>query len=236
MAERGIPGHDDLRLVLRRTRAARRFSLRVSRLDGRITLTMPERARVADAMDFAAGQAEWLRAAVGRAAPAQAVGIGTELPFAGGLLRVTAGAVRAPRIEGGLLIVPPDPLRAGLRAAACLRLAARDRLAQAAGAHAAALGRRVAGLTLRDPRGRWGSCSAEGRLMFSWRLVMAPPEVLDYVAAHEAAHLAEMNHSPAFWRVVARLFPDHARARDWLRREGPTLHGWRFGHEGRGEA
>lgn len=64
--------------------------------------------------------------------------------------------------------------------------------------------------------------------MFSWRLVMAPPPVLDYVAAHEVAHLAELNHSPAFWAVVARLFPDHARARAWLRSDGSRLHAFRF--------
>jgi predicted metal-dependent hydrolase len=65
--------------------------------------------------------------------------------------------------------------------------------------------------------------------MYSWRLIMAPPPVLDYVAAHEVAHLAEMNHSPAFWAVVERLCPDYARWRVWLRAEGQVLHGFRFG-------
>ena len=90
------------------------------------------------------------------------------------------------------------------------------------------LGRKVARLTLRDTRSRWGSCSHEGALMYSWRLIMAPPSVLRYVAAHECAHLVEMNHSPAFWAVVSRLYPGWQRERAWLHAEGAQLHGYRF--------
>jgi predicted metal-dependent hydrolase len=91
------------------------------------------------------------------------------------------------------------------------------------------LGRRYTRLTLRDTRSRWGSCSATGALSYSWRLILAPPRVLDYVAAHEVAHLAQMNHSPAFWAEVARLMPDYESPRAWLRREGSALHRYRFG-------
>ncbi|RMD90830.1 MAG: M48 family peptidase, partial [Alphaproteobacteria bacterium] len=105
---------------------------------------------------------------------------------------------------------------------------AREALAAACDRHAARLGRRYGRLSLRDTRSRWGSCSAEGNLNFSWRLVMAPPEVLDYVAAHEVAHLAEMNHSPAFWALVERLFPAHEAPRRWLRENGASLHRYRF--------
>ncbi|MFM2356655.1 MAG: hypothetical protein RLZZ528_2391, partial [Pseudomonadota bacterium] len=111
---------------------------------------------------------------------------------------------------------------------AFLRVAARTRLNAACDRFAAALGRPYSRIALRDTRSRWGSCTQDGGLMFSWRLVMAPPEVLDYVAAHEVAHLAEMNHSDAFWSVVARLYPDHARQRRWLKAEGSLLHGYRF--------
>jgi predicted metal-dependent hydrolase len=91
--------------------------------------------------------------------------------------------------------------------------------------HAAALGRQPRALSLRDTRSRWGSCTHDGRLMFSWRLAMAPPEVLDYVAAHEVAHLAHMDHSPAFWAATARLMPDYARHRAWLRAHGARTAG-----------
>jgi predicted metal-dependent hydrolase len=94
------------------------------------------------------------------------------------------------------------------------------------------IGRPYSRITLRDTRSRWGSCTADGALMYSWRLAMAPPAVLDYVAAHEVAHLAQMNHSPAFWAVVARLVPGHAAPRRWLKLHGQTLHGPRFGSAG----
>ena len=95
--------------------------------------------------------------------------------------------------------------------------------------HAARLGRRFGRVTLRDTRGRWGSCSAAGDLMFSWRLILAPDAVLDYVAAHEVAHLAEMNHSPRFWATLAGLTPEYAAPRDWLRRNGAGLMAYDFG-------
>src|SRR5438552_1177045 len=77
--------------------------------------------------------------------------------------------------------------------------------------------RRVTRITVRDTRSRWGSCSASGALAFSWRLILAPEAVLDYVVAHEVAHLAEMNHGPRFWRVVETLAPGSTRQRGWLR-------------------
>jgi predicted metal-dependent hydrolase len=118
--------------------------------------------------------------------------------------------------------------RPGLAAQVFLKALARDRLAQCVARYTAALDVSHKALTLRDTRSRWGSCTSEGRLMFSWRLAMAEPDVLDYVAAHEVAHLVHMDHSPAFWAVVEKLRPDWREARDWLRREGPGLHAIRF--------
>ena len=100
---------------------------------------------------------------------------------------------------------------------------ARARLTAASGAHAGRLGVAVGRLAIRDTRSRWGSCSGTGTLSFSWRLILAPDAVLDYVAAHEVAHLREMNHSPAFWALVDRLVPDASASRRWLKRTGAQL-------------
>ena len=104
---------------------------------------------------------------------------------------------------------------------------ARVDLTVAVARHTAALGVSARRITLRDTTSRWGSCSSSGALNFSWRLVMAPPHVLDYLAAHEVAHLVHMNHSDAFWRTTARLVPDYARAEAWLKGYGVGL--MRFG-------
>lgn len=218
-----LPDLPGVAVQLRRSARARRFSLRVSRIDGAVTLTLPTRARLAEAVAFAQGQGEWLRAALEKLPQQHRPGFGDRLPFEGRMVQIEAAALRAPRLEGDRLLVPPDAERLGTRLEIFLKHCARRQLQSASERHAAQLGRPFRRITLRDTRSRWGSCAADGSLSFSWRLVMAPPEVLDYVAAHEVAHLVQMNHSPAFWAVVARLCPDYARHRLWLRQNGSEL-------------
>lgn len=223
-----LAGDPAVEVILRRSARARRFSLRVSRLDGRVTLSMPIHAREADALEFAGAQADWIRRTLASAVAVVPVRLGQELPCEGRNLVLTAASVRAPRIEGARMLMPDDPARAPVRAQAFLRLLARQRLQAASDRFAGRIGREHAGIVLRDTRSRWGSCSSRGHLMYSWRLIMAPPEVLDYVAAHEVAHLAQMNHSSAFWAVVRALMPDYERHRRWLRTLGNGLHRYDF--------
>jgi predicted metal-dependent hydrolase len=222
-----LPDLPDVEITLRRSARARRFSLRVSSLDGRVTLSMPPRARVGDAMAFAAGHRDWLIRALSRQPPQHPLTFGATLPFQGASLRLTQGTGPI-RIEGERLILPGPEAQIGPRLAAWAKAQARNRLAAASDHYAALLGTKPARITLRDTRSRWGSCTAQGALMYSWRLIFAPPDVLDYVAAHECAHLIEMNHSPAFWTLVERIFPDWQPRRDWLRQHGASLHALRF--------
>ncbi|TMV73522.1 M48 family metallopeptidase [Thioclava sp. BHET1] len=224
-----LPGSPPVPVVLRRSTRARRFSLRVSRLDGRVTLSMPHWAPEAEALAFLRAQEGWIRAALARRPTGRRAEIGASLPVEGVELAIQSGTGRRVQIAEGTLWVPGDPDHAGARVAGFLKVLARNRLEASCRRHTAALGRNYSRISLRDTRSRWGSCSAEGALMFSWRLIMAPPAVLDYVAAHEVAHLAQMNHSPAFWAEVARLLPDHGPARRWLRDEGQALHAISFG-------
>ncbi len=223
-----LPGSPPVSVQLRRSAQSRRLSLRVSRLDGRVTLSMPPHVRMTEAMAFLRAQEDWLRQALAQAAGPAPVGLGDIIPVEGRPVRLEGGTGRLPRLEDDRLILPGDPARAAIRAAAFLKARARDRLAEASDRHAARVERRYGRLTLRDTRSRWGSCTADGALMYNWRLVMAPPEVLDYVAAHEVAHLVEMNHSAAFWAVVKGLMPDYAAPRRWLKTEGHALHAYRF--------
>lgn len=229
MARHILPGTPPVAITLRRSARARRISLRISGLDGRITLTHPATVPEREALAFAHDKAEWLRGRLRTTPGLVPVGLGTEIPVEGVMLRLTSSSTGRINVQDQYLEVPGTPDTTGRRVQAWLRTRARDRLAAASDRHARQLQRPYSGLALRDTRSRWGSCSAQGRLMFSWRLIMAPPEVLDYVAAHEVAHLAEMNHSAAFWAVVARLMPDHAAPRRWLRDNGARLHRYRFG-------
>ena len=220
-------GNPPIDVTFRKSGRARRMTLRVSRLDGRVTLSMPSCVREQDAAEFAQSRETWLRAALGEVATPCTVTHGAVLPVEGREIRiVTARRQRGASLQGGTLRVRQD--RPGRAAQAFLKAMARDRLSQAVDTHAHRLGHKVAALTLRDTRSRWGSCTAEGRLMFSWRLIMAPPEVLDYVAAHEVAHLRHLDHSPAFWGVVQELCPEYEEYRRWLRGNGPELHRYLF--------
>ena len=226
-AETVLAGDPPVAVQLRPDARARRFSLRVAHGDGRVTLTFPPRAGRGAALEFMRQKEAWLRATLDGMPAPQPVRPGVVLPVLGSALTLVAAPLHRARREGALLLVPPGH-GCGPATAAFLRAEAKARLDRLCPEHAAALGRTVTAIALRDTRSRWGSCTAAGRLMFSWRLAMAPPEVLDYVAAHEVAHLVEMNHSRAFWSLVARLCPEARTHRAWLRRHGAGLHRWRF--------
>ncbi|VVT32600.1 Zinc metallopeptidase-like protein [Roseovarius sp. EC-HK134] len=230
MGHHTLTGNPPVALTLRHSARARRISLRVSGLDGRVTLTIPRGVSEAEALAFARSRADWLRGHLEGRPGQMAVGIGCDLPVEGEILRIVLGSGRRVQRAPGQLCVPGPEESAAARLEGWLKARARDRLAAASDHYAGLLGRRYTRLTLRDTRSRWGSCSASGALSYSWRLILAPPAVLDYVAAHEVAHLAQMNHSPAFWAEVARLMPEYETRRAWLRREGGALHRYRFGN------
>ena len=219
-----LPGSPPLAITLRRSAVARRFSLRVSRLDGRVTLSLPLRARESEAMEFARAQEGWLRKTLAQMPVTAPVGFGSVIPVEGRLLRLEPGSGRAIRVEGAALMVPGLAAQAGVRVQAWLKVLAREKLTTASDHYAGLLGQPFSRITLRDTRSRWGSCSHDRALMYSWRLVMAPPPVLAYVAAHEVAHLVEMNHSDAFWSVVGRISPGWSQHRRWLHAHGQDLH------------
>lgn len=223
-----LPGPPPVEITLRRSARSSRFSLRVSQLDGRVTLSMPLRAREGEAMDFARGHEVWIRTALARRPVQSALTMGSTVLVEGRHLTLTPGTSRSPTIVGDSLHLPGHPDQAAARTAAYLKTLARDRLAAASDHYAQQIGRKVTRLTLRDTRSRWGSCAHDGALMYSWRLIMAPPSVLTYVAAHEVAHMVEMNHSDAFWAVVSRLYPHWQTQRKWLHTNGRDLHAYQF--------
>jgi predicted metal-dependent hydrolase len=228
MPDPHLPGEPPIPLILRRSAQAKRISLRISQLDGRVTLTMPKRLAEREAMDFARSKEAWIRKHLDARGDDVIVREGAELPLAGKMYPILSGTGRRVQITPEGIFVPGPADRMGTRLSAHLKELARDRLAGASDDYAALLGRSYARISLRDTRSRWGSCTSDGGLMYSWRLIMAPPEVLDYVAAHEVAHLAEMNHSSAFWAEVTRIYGDYAAPRSWLRANGSTLHRYKF--------
>ncbi|KQB96848.1 zinc metalloprotease [Loktanella sp. 1ANDIMAR09] len=223
MGRHTLKGNPPIEVVLRRSIRAKRLSLRVSRLDGRVTLTLPRFAPEHEGIAFLRAKEPWLRGHLADMRPAMVARIGESVPVRGVAVPIVESAGKRARLLEDRIEVTAGA-RAAAQTRALLRYAARDALAQASDHYAQQVGKSYSRLSIRDTRSRWGSCSSTGALMYSWRLIMAPPAVLDYVAAHEVAHLVEMNHQPAFWSVVKQLCPDYDRQRQWLRDEGDKLH------------
>jgi len=217
-----------IRVAVRVSSRARSYRLAIPHR-GDPVLTVPAHARWPDAEAFLGRQAAWLAARVKRAAPAVPFVDGAIVPVRGLGHRIVATNKVRGRVEAGVddgapvLFVPGLPEHLGRRLTDWLKAEALADLEARVAVHAGTLGVRAAAVRLRAQATRWGSCSSAGRLNFNWRLILAPPHVLDYVAAHEVAHLLEMNHSPAFWRTVERALPDMASGRAWLKAHGSEL-------------
>jgi predicted metal-dependent hydrolase len=216
---------------VRRHPGARRFTLRVSKTRRAVVVTVPRRCRIDEAGRFLNSHIDWVRERLGSVPEAVPFIDGAIIPLRGRphVIRHAVPGRGRPvvAIEGGAvprLVVSGRSEHAARRLKDWLLAEARADLDACVTRHARALGVRVRRICLRDQTTRWGSCSAGGVLSFSWRLVLAPPFVLDYVAAHEVAHLLEMNHGPRFWKIVAKSVPRLQEAKAWLRNEGADLH------------
>ena len=221
-------------IQLRRHRQARRYTLRVQAASRAIVLTMPLRGSVKEARAFAERNGGWIAARLKRLPQAIPFADGLELPLRGVPHLIAHRAARGTAwIEQGdppLLCVAGDAKHLARRVRDYLKREAKREAEAASRRYAAMLGVTIKRVSVRDQASRWGSCTAAGVLSYSWRLILAPPFVLDYLAAHEVAHLVEMNHSRKFWRVVAGICPDWQRAKAWLNAHGTALH--RYGEDG----
>jgi predicted metal-dependent hydrolase len=216
---------------LRRHRQARRYTLRINAAKREVILTMPPRGSLKEAYVFAQKHGGWIAARLGRLPQAAPFTNGSIVPLRGVAHRIahrpdTRGTVwtETAADDERLLCVAGRTPHIARRVSDFLRREARRELEIASLKFAAALGVAVRRVVVRDQSSRWGSCSTSGVLSFSWRLILAPGEVLDYLAAHEVAHLVEMNHSARFWRVVQQICPGHERAKAWLDANGSDLH------------
>lgn len=222
IARRKVP------VVVRRNARAQRLILRIDEAVGLPVLTLPTRTALAKGEDFLNRNLEWLEDRLRLLSPPVPFQDGCVIPFRGKPCRIEhrpgRGVVSVRREAGEyVMVVPGEAEFVARRVGDYLKRQARRDLEAAVARHAAAIRRKVTAIRMGDPKSRWGSCTVTGVLTFSWRLVLAPPWVLDYLAAHEVAHLREMNHGPKFWALVERLHPRYKAARTWLQKEGATL-------------
>ncbi|UUX52079.1 M48 family metallopeptidase [Nisaea acidiphila] len=229
-----VTGRDgtQIEVPVRISARARRLSLKVDPARGMPELVLPHGVAPTQAESFVARNVVWLEERLKRLPEPIAFADGTIIPLLGTehLIRhrpELRGTVR--RFDGNdgepaRLEVSGGADHLARRLTDWLKREARGEISARARHYAERLDRRPSRISIRDTRSRWGSCSSKGALSFSWRLILAPEHVLDYVCAHEAAHLIEMNHSHRFWALVEKLVEDMDMSRAWLKRHGATLH------------
>lgn len=204
------------------------MTLRVSAIDGSVSITAPSRLPMRDIEAFVLEKEAWLLDKVSAMPEQVPVTFDTAIPINGVLHDIVPSAVKRMEISEKQLRIPSHTKAPGARALAFIKTLARDHIVEEADFYAGQLGLPYAKISLRDAKSRWGSCTDQGAMMFSWRLIMAPPKVLSYVVAHEVAHLRHMNHSVRFWNELRSLFGEYREQRQWLRENGSNLHQYKF--------
>ena len=218
-------------LLVREMPQARRLTLRwKAEKEGQVILTAPPSFSKRSLQGFVEKSMPWLEEQMAKSLPKVVCHHGMTLTVFGKDYEVRhkpSSALHTWWGEDYLLIHSP-PEKLGVCIRKTLQQAAYQFLQEKTHAYASKVDKAVNHITLRDTRSRWGSCTAQGNISYSWRLVFAPQDVAAYVCAHEVAHLAEMNHSPQFWKVVQKFCPDYKNLRRWLRQNGKEL----FRYEG----
>lgn len=216
-------------LVFQPNKRARRIILRVDHESAGVVVVLPARASRDEGRRFALANEAWIRDRLAKLPPRVRFRDGAVIPFMGvdHVIRHRPRARGTVWRENGEIHVAGRIEHLSRRVEDWLRLQIRRDLERRALEKATEIGKSVKSITIRDPKSRWASCAADGKLSFSWRLVFAPRPVIDYVVAHEVAHLREMNHGTRFWRLCESLTPWSDWARQWMGEQGPALH--RFG-------
>ena len=221
---------EDLTARLSVNPRARRLSIRIDARAGEAVLIASSERKLADVVAFARTKTSWMRERLAERPQGTPIAPGAVIDLFGKPTRlVAAGGAGAARLtedaDGPLIASGGEGEAYARRVENLFKRVARETLQTRTDVHLRTLGQRPVKMSIADPKSRWGSCSPHNRsIRYSWRVIMAPPAVIDYLAAHEVAHLVHADHSPAYWAVVQRLIGDHRPHRKWLRENGPALH------------
>lgn len=215
-------------LTARVNRRARRLIVKVDAVSGRVIVTAPSKRALPEAIAFARTRAPWIVRQLDECAVATPFRHGATFPYRGAPVTVVneGGARAGVRLDGERVVAGGEAAHLNRRVTDWLKTEARRALTARADHYAELLCRKRGPIAIRDTRSRWGSCARDGALSFSWRLILAPPAILDYVAAHECAHLVHLDHSPAYWRILRNLGIDARAAREWFSAHGAALYAY----------
>ena len=221
-------GMPEISILVNYSQRAKNYSIHISNINNMAKLTIPINGSYHQAITFAKSRETWIRNKLANHLPEMSPEFGSELLYQGQKLIIKKSKDRLVYKDGNGLYVSCESNQLQGKLKGFLKSQARDHLDFISKKYSSVLGKKYNRLTLRDTRSRWGSCTSKGHLMYSWRLIMAPPEVLNYVAAHEVSHLLHLNHSNQFWDTVSYLMPDFKYHKDWLKKNGQSLHRYKL--------
>lgn len=220
-------GDELIPILIRRHSTSRRITIRYQPLQHTLSLTLPRYVGVRQGLRFVEEKRGWIERQLTAKPKPIPFADGQVIPMLGKDYTLHhVGGRGLIHIDGDCIFIPGDSAFMPRRVREWLKAQAREEIVRLAHSKAEQIGQKVRKISLRDTTSRWGSCSHDGNLSFSWRLILAPYPVLDYLVSHEVAHLAEHNHSAAFWKVVAHLYKDHEQAQRWLRAHGGKLYAY----------
>lgn len=228
-------GGREVPLTVKTDKRATRLTLRIEPGGRALKMTIPPNLPFQEVDNFLHRNHDWLRKKFEKLPQDEELGDGSSVTIRGEQYQIVRtgklrGVTEAGEIGGRkVLFVGGAPEHLQRRIRDFLKKEAKADLERLVTLHAEASGKRFQSISYKDTKSRWGSCTHDGRLNFSWRIVMAPPFVIDYLAAHEVAHLSEMNHGPKFWALCRKLCPATDEAKAWLKQNGSALHAVEFG-------
>ncbi len=219
------PVREDIPVLVRRSKQAKRLIIRLDDKTGGIKVTIPPKVNLKAAQKFLDDHRDWVISEHEKRPAFRPIADGDTIYYLGKKhqLKFTKQPPRTVNVTNGIIAIGGPAETAPARLLKFLKDQALEALIARSEKHAKTLGLSYNRLSIGDMRSRWGSCSARGTLKYNWRLIMAPTDILDYVAAHEVSHLREMNHSPEFWQTVAACVPDYTLKRKWLTQYGTAL-------------
>lgn len=225
---------EDYPLIISRNDRARRLALRLDSKERVIRLTIPGRMSDRSALNFVRAHEDWIYEKLSELPPPLPFEHGRILPVLGRSHRIVIDHDDTRKttdifFEGDDLVIQTNKTDPANRLERFLKKLAKDEITKRADIKAAQIDKTIKSISIRDTKSRWGSCSADAKLSFSWRLIFAPIEALDYVIAHEVAHLVHLDHSRAFWNLCRKLSDDYTEGSYWMRNHGHEL--MRFGQD-----
>jgi len=221
-------GSPEINLSIRKSNKARRVSIRISGATKEVFLIIPKHVSVLNAKQFALEKEQWIRRQLKSKIVFSKVRLGSFVPIEGFDYLIESGKNKRVKVESDKILIPSHSIDISKHVKAYLFELSRQRFFSKTKYYCELIGKNFSRINIKDPKTRWGSCNSKGNLMYSWRLILAPKSVLEYLVVHEVSHLVEMNHSTKFWQHVEKLMPNFRESQLWLKKNGQKLHSYQF--------